>query len=185
MSIKNPWQTLSSKVIYQNRWIKLREDQVIQPKGAPGIYSVLEIPPAVAIVALDESWKVCLVGQWRYTQNKFSWEIPGGSSEKTIGSILENAKRELLEETGISAEIWEPLGTIDNSNGATNDTAHLFLARSLKVGKPAFEETEDIQIKWIHFDEAIDLVFKDQISESCSVACLLKAKIFLDSKRRS
>jgi 8-oxo-dGTP pyrophosphatase MutT (NUDIX family) len=90
----------------------LREDNVIKPNGEKGIYGVVELPPAAGIVAMNAHHQIILVGQWRYVHNKFSWEIPTGSSEAGE-SILTAAKRELLEETGIEAEDWIPLGTID------------------------------------------------------------------------
>ena len=123
--MSNPWKTLDTKLIYENAWLRLRQDSVIRPDGNQGIYSVVELPPSVGIVAVDESRQVALVTQWRYVHNKISIEIPTGSSSERDRTLRMAAERELLEETGLSAHRWRELGSIDNSNGATTDVAHL------------------------------------------------------------
>ena len=76
---ENPWTTLSSRAIYENPWIALREDQVIQPDGRPGIYGVVHFKhPAVGVLPVDENGDVWLVGQYRYPLDRYSWEIPEG-----------------------------------------------------------------------------------------------------------
>jgi len=172
---KNPWRTLGSKRVYQNQWIKVREDQVITPDGQKGIYGMIEIKPSAGIIALAEKKEIYLVGQWRYTHRKYSWEIPTGGA-KPNEKLLATAKRELLEETGLIAKKWISLGTIDNSNGYTNDVVYLFLARKLKKTKPKFEPTEKLKIIKIPFQKAVQLVMENQITDSISVAGILKAK---------
>src|SRR5687767_14311914 len=92
---KNPWKTLSSKPVYQNPWISLREDQVLNPKGGNGIYGVVSFKnKALGIIPLDDDNNTWLVGQYRYALNEYSWEIPmGGGPVET--DYLESAKREL------------------------------------------------------------------------------------------
>lgn len=174
MSYKNPWQTLSSKTVYENPWLRVREDKVIRPDGNPGIYGVVELKPSIGVVVLNDADEIALVGQWRYAHNKFSWEIPTGGSIKDDESILDAAKRELKEETGINAKEWLSLGSIDNSNGATTDVANLFLAKELELLEAQQEPEEDIVTEWVAFDKAIDMVMKGEITESCSVAGILK-----------
>lgn len=170
----NPWKTLNSKLIYKNKWLTLREDNVIKPNGEEGIYGVVELSLAAGIVAINESHQIVLVGQWRYVHNKFSWEIPTGGSEAGE-SILSAAKRELLEETGLEAEDWMPLGVIDNSNGVTTDVGHLFLATTLTQKESHPDDTEEFSTKWIDFSHAVEMVMNGEITESCSVAAILKA----------
>ena len=108
MQNKNPWKMLSSKIIYKNKWICLREDQVITPYGTKGIYGFIETHPAIGIVPLNENIATYLVGQYRYTLNTYSWEIPEGGGHPGE-SHLETAKRELSEETGLKANKWKYL----------------------------------------------------------------------------
>ncbi len=173
---QNPWRTLSSRAVYRNSWLTLREDRVIRPDGAEGIYSVVEMPPSCGIVALNEENQVALVGQWRYVHGKYSLEIPTGGSEQG-GTPLAAAQRELLEETGLTAGDWTALGTIDNSNGVTTDVAHLFLAQNLTAGQSVPQGDEQIERRWMPFADAVLSVMKGEITESVSVAAILKVEL--------
>lgn len=174
----NPWRTLDSRVVYENPWITVREDQVIRPDGKPGIYSVVEIPVSAGVVALDPSNRIALVSQWRYTLGKMSLEIPTGGSEPGE-SPLEAARRELAEEAGLEAGEWTPLGSIDNSNGSTTDVSHIFLARVLAQlpGGQRRQGDEEIEVVWLPFGEAVERVLAGEITESVSVAGILKAHL--------
>jgi 8-oxo-dGTP pyrophosphatase MutT (NUDIX family) len=176
MVMQNPWRTLGSRTIYRNSWLTLREDRVIRPDGAEGIYGVVEILPSCGIVAINEDNQIALVGQWRYVHNKYSLEIPTGGSEQGE-TPLDAAKRELLEETGLTARDWTALGTVDNSNGVTTDTAHLFLARNLTTGPPVPQGDEQVELRWMPFADAVLSVMNGEITESVSVAAILKAKL--------
>ena len=176
MTIQNPWRTLSSRTVYRNPWLTLREDKVIRPDGKEGVYSVVEMLPSCGIVAINENNQIALVGQWRYVHNKYSLEIPTGGSEQGE-TFLDAAKRELLEETGLTARDWSTLGTVDNSNGATTDVAHLFLARNLTTGSTVPQGDEQIELRWMPFHDAVLSVMKGEITESVSVAAILKAEL--------
>ena len=174
--MQNPWRTLSSRTIYRNPWLVLREDRVIRPDGAEGIYSVVEMRPSCGIVAINEDNQIALVGQWRYVHDRYSLEIPTGGSE--LGETpLDAAKRELLEETGLTAEDWTGLGTIDNSNGCTTDVAHVFLARSLTTGSSIPQGDEQVELRWMPFADAVAAVMEGKITESVSVAGILKTEL--------
>ena len=102
-----------------------------------------------------------------------SLEIPtGGSAEGE--TPLAAAKRELIEETGLTAGSWAPLGTVDNSNGVTTDVAHMFVARDLKSGAPVPQGDERIELRWMPFADAVRSVLTGGITESVSVAAILK-----------
>lgn len=174
MTPTNPWKTLSSKFVYQNQWLRIREDRVLRPDGNEGIYGVVELPPSVAIVALNDRDEVLLVGQWRYTHGKFSWEIPTGGSEPGE-PILDAAKRELQEEGGIVAVDWIALGSIDNSNGVTTDVSNLFLATKLAQGAGHSDPTEQLSVRWMPFAQAVAEVMSGSMTESGTVAAILKA----------
>jgi 8-oxo-dGTP pyrophosphatase MutT (NUDIX family) len=172
----NPWKTIGSRTVYQNPWLRVREDDVIRPDGNKGIYSVVEMRPSVGIVALREDGHVALVRQWRYVHEKMSVEIPTGGSEEGE-SVLDAAKRELREETGLTASNWLSLGSIDNSNGATTDVAHLFLASELVQGRSEQLADEDVELSWQPFDKAVESALNGEITESVTVAGLLKVKL--------
>jgi 8-oxo-dGTP pyrophosphatase MutT (NUDIX family) len=171
----NPWRTVGRRTVYRNPWLSVREDQVIRPDGTEGIYGVVEIPPSCGIVAVRDDGQVALVGQWRYVHDKFSLEIPTGGSEPGE-TPLEAAQRELAEETGLRAGHWAGLGTVDNSNGVTTDVAHIFLARQLRSGPAAEDGAEPLQLRWMPFADAVRLVMTGEITESVSVAGILKAE---------
>ena len=164
----NPWQTMSSREIYRNQWMRLREDQVITPGGKKGIYGVVETSPAIGIVPLDDALHTYLVGQYRYALKKYSWEIPEGGAEPGE-TLLAAAKRELREETGLIAGRWTKLGTLYTSNSITNEVGHLFLAEKLKNGTAAPEHTEALKIKKVPFLEAYRQVLDFRIKDALAV----------------
>jgi 8-oxo-dGTP pyrophosphatase MutT (NUDIX family) len=174
MSVRNPWQRRGSKLIYSNPWITVREDDVITPGGAPGIYGVVETRLAVGVVALTDDNQIYLVGQYRYPVDEYSWEIPEGGSE-VDEDPMETAKRELREETGVEAERWEPLGgEILLSNCFSNERGYLYLARGLREGVSAPDHTEELQVKKIPFAECLAMVDQGEIKDSLTVIAVLR-----------
>jgi 8-oxo-dGTP pyrophosphatase MutT (NUDIX family) len=182
----NPWKTLDSRIIYATRWLRLREDKVITPSGARDTYAVVEILPSVGVIALTDDQQIALVLQWRYVHGKMSLEIPTGGSQ-TGESMVAAAQRELLEETGFAAGSWVAFGTVDNSNGSTTDVAHLFLATDLSKGSREValrnQDAEPTEVTWVPFSEAVDLVMRGDITESVSVAAILKVALGKIRKR--
>ena len=154
---KNPWQTLSSETKYDNPWIKVVENKVINPSGGDGIYGVVHYKNvAVAIIPLDENGYTYLIGQYRYTLNSFEWEVPmGGGSKKE--STLNSAKRELLEETGISAKNWSTILETQVSNSVSDEVSITYLAQDLLHEQAMPEETEELYIKKLHISEAVQM----------------------------
>src|SRR5918998_3074540 len=113
----NPWLTVSSRRVYDNPWITIREDQVIRPDGEPGIYGVVHFKNiAVGVLAVEGEF-VYLVGQYRYPLDSYSWEIPEGGCPEGEDP-LDAARRELEEETGLRARRWEKMGEAHLSNSA-------------------------------------------------------------------
>lgn len=179
----NPWKTTSSRVAYENAWIRVREDQVVRPDGKPGIYGVVEIRPSVGVVAVNERDEVALVGQWRYSVHRYSWEIPRGGSDPGETDMLCVAKRELAEEAGLIAEEWEALGSVDVCNGVSDDVQSLYLATELMPTATRLDPEEDIVTEWRPFDEAVRMVMDGRITEVCSVAAILKVAVLRNSRK--
>jgi len=182
MSAQNSWKTLSSRTAYENAWLRVREDQVIRPDGHPGIYGVVEIRPSVGIVALNERDEIVLVGQWRYTVNHYSWEIPRGGSRADEVDVQRAAERELAEEAGVIAAHWEAMGPVDVGNGVLDDVQHLYLATGLSATPTNFDAEEDISIVWKPFDEAVKMAMDGTITEVCSIAAILRVAMLRQTK---
>jgi 8-oxo-dGTP pyrophosphatase MutT (NUDIX family) len=174
---RNPWKTLHSREVYKNKWIRVREDEVIRPDGNPGIYGVIEIRPSVGVVAIDEQDRIALVGQWRYALDRYSWEIPRGGSFPGETDMLAVAQRELEEEAGVQAAHWERINSVDICNGVANDVQTLFLATELTRTEMRLDPEEDITVEWRPFSEAVRMVVDGRISEVCSVAAVLQVAL--------
>ena len=171
---ENPWKTKSSRVVYENNWIRVREDEVIRPDGNPGIYGVIYIRPSVGVVAINERDEVVLVGQWRYSVERYSWEVPRGGSHSGEMDMLLVAQRELAEETGVRAANWTCLGRVDNGNGVANDVQTLYLATGLTPTPMNLDPEEEIAVEWHPFSEVFEMAMDGRITEVCSVAAILK-----------
>lgn len=180
---ENPWQIRSEQKVYDNPWISLTEYAVINPAGKNGIYGKVHFKnTAVGIMVLDEAFNTYLVGQYRFTIGKYSWEIPEGGA-LVNEDPLEGAKKELLEETGLKAEHWEQLLTMHLSNSVSDEWAIVYLARNLTQHEAMPEETEQLVIKKLPFIEAYEMVEAGIITDSMSVAAILKTKVLLAEGR--
>jgi 8-oxo-dGTP pyrophosphatase MutT (NUDIX family) len=180
-STKNPWKTLNSEIKYENPWIKVEEDQVINPSGGNGIYGKVHFKNiAIGIVPIDKEGNTWLVGQHRYPLNQYSWEVPEGGCPEGEDK-LDAAKRELKEEAGLSANKWEELLTMHLSNSVSDEVAIVYIATDLTEGSTHFEETEDLVIKKLPLRDAVEMVMNGEITDSISMAALLKMDKLLKS----
>ncbi|WP_226390662.1 NUDIX domain-containing protein [Penaeicola halotolerans] len=172
--MKNLWKKLAQREVYKNAWIEVEEHDVISPRGKKGIYGKVKFKnKAIGIIALDESKHTWLVGQHRYTLDAYSWEIPMGGGALAIDP-LETAKRELKEETGLTAKKWTLLMHLHTSNSVTDEEGFVFLAEDLTEGVTDFDDTEDLQIKKLPFQEVVRMVMDGEITDAISVAGILK-----------
>ncbi|MGC2658755.1 MAG: NUDIX hydrolase [Bryobacteraceae bacterium] len=179
----NPWVTQSSRIAYENGWIRVREDRVLRPDGQPGLYGVVEIRPSIGVVATDELGRIVLVGQWRYAPNRHSLEIPRGGSQPGETDMLATAQRELAEEAGLLARHWVSLGTVDVCNGVSDDVQTLYWATGLSTTEMNLDPEEDIVVQWQPFEEAVQMVMDGRITEVCSVAAILKVALLRSRKK--
>lgn len=180
--LPNPWRTTATSVMYANPWITVREDAVVRPDGSPGIYGVVGFRTvALGAVPLFADGTTVLVGQFRYTLRAWSWEIPEGGGDPALAPEREVA-RELEEETGLTAGSLTPLGALHTSNSVTDERALLFLAEDLTEGTPRPEPTEQL-VRWrLPFAEAVGMACDGRITDSMSVAGLLRAERLLGAR---
>lgn len=172
--MENPWKTKSLEKIYDNPWITVEHHQVVNPSGRDGIYGKVHFKnKALAIIPIDAEGYTWLVGQYRYTLDEYAWEIPMGGGPHSV-DILDSAKRELKEETGLTAVKWTQIMRIHTSNSVTDEEGFVFLAEELTHGETEFEETEQLQVKKIKLVDAIQMVMDGTITDAISIAGLLK-----------
>lgn len=169
---RNPWQTVISTRTYENPWISVREDQVVDPSGKPGIYGVVSPKNlALGVLPIFEDGSTVLVGQYRYALDRYSWEMPEGGGK--IGSDPVAAiARELAEETGYRAKSWQLLHEMSLSNSVTDEWVMTWLAWDLTEGEAEPESTEDLAVWRLGFDELVELVLDGTVFDSMTVAAV-------------
>ncbi len=173
----NPWKVLEAKDIYENPWIKLTEFDVLNPNGGKGIYGKVHFKNlAIGILALNENKELAMVGQFRFPINQYSWEIPEGGGDLLVDPI-ESAKRELLEETGLKAQLWTKILEMHLSNSVSDEFGLVFLAEQLSQHDAEPEDTEQLQIRWVPFQNVFEEVMENKITDSLTVAGILKLKL--------
>jgi 8-oxo-dGTP pyrophosphatase MutT (NUDIX family) len=169
----NPWTTLGSRLVYENPWIAVHEDRILQPDGQPGIYGVVHFKHrAVGVLPVDDRGRIWLVGQYRYPLGRYSWEIPEGGG--TVDEpVEETARRELREETGLTAGRLELRAVVHLSNSVSDEVAHIFRGTELVPGASAPEGSERLQVRRVEWAEAWEMLRTGAITDSMSVVALL------------
>jgi len=169
-----PWTRASSRPVYQNRWIKVREDVAVLPDGRTTIYGVVECGEAVGVLPFLDPDTVLMVGQYRYVAQGFFWEIPTGGNH--AGETLEEtAQRELAEEAGHEAGRLVKLCEYHTSKSILREVAHLYLAEDLRPAWRPPDHTEFIERRAFPFTEVLEMVTRGQIKDSMTVIAVLHA----------
>jgi ADP-ribose pyrophosphatase len=169
------WKTLSSRPVYANAWMRLREDVAELPDGRTTIYGVVTFGDCVGVVPFVDGDHVLLVRQFRYVQGEdHRWEIPTGGVHE--GETLEGAaQRELIEEAGYRAERLVHVSSYYTSKCICDETAHLYVGEGLVPKEAPGDDTEFLERRVFPFDEAVRMVLAGEIMDSMSVIALLLA----------
>jgi 8-oxo-dGDP phosphatase len=178
-----PWRRHTRRLAYENDWITVWHDVVTRPDGGAGVYGVVHFANlAAGVVVLDDADRVLLVGQHRYTLDVMSWEIPEGG----VGAgetPLDGIARELREETGVEADGWRELARVHLSNSVSDEAGVVYAAHAVSRGTPAPEPTEQIEVRWVPFDEALAMARDGGITDGMSIIGL--QRVALDRAGRS
>jgi len=171
----DPWTIKSVARAFENDWMVIDSYAVTHPGGAPGTYSVMRPRRlAVGVLPIEADGSVHLVGQWRFPLQRYSWEMPEGGADPGEPA-LECAKRELAEETGLTAGSFEIVLEMDMSNSLTDERAVIFLATDLTAGVAQPEVVEVLRHRRAPFQEVLARATDGRIRDSLTVAALLRA----------
>lgn len=168
------WKKLGSRSVFDNPWLTVYEDEVVNPGGGRNAYGWVHFKNhAVAVVPVAQDGTTWLVGQDRYTLGEYSWEVPMGGSP--VGETLEaSAERELREETGLSAGRMKRIMKVHTSNSLTDESGFIFVATELREGEAEPEETEVLRIERLPLAEAVERVLEGRITDAISCLALLR-----------
>jgi ADP-ribose pyrophosphatase len=168
------WRTLTSRPVYSNPWIRVREDIVEMPDGRTTLYGVVQCATAVGALPFLDANTVVLVGQWRYVARAFRWEMPTGAAK--AGETEEAAvHRELAEETGYAADRLVKLCSFDTGKSILDETAHVYLAQGLRPVTRRPDDTEFIEVRTFPFEEVLRMVERSEIVDGMTVVAVLHA----------
>jgi ADP-ribose pyrophosphatase len=172
-----PWLKKRSEIKYDNPWIQISHEEVVNPNGGDGIYGVVHYKNlAIGIIPIDHEGNTWIVGQHRYPLNEYSWEIPEGGGALHVDPLV-SAKRELLEEVGITANNWDLLIEMRLSNSVSDEKALIYVATDLQYQASEPEESEQLEIRKIPFDQLLEMAIKGEITDSMSVAAIFKLQL--------
>ena len=171
---RTPWITESTRAVYANPWIRVREDLARLPDGRTTIYGVVECGEAVGVLPFVDRDTVLLVGQYRYVARDFYWEMPTGTHHP--GESLEaTAQRELAEEAGYEAGRLVSLGDFHTSKSILREVAHLYIAEALRPASRPPDHTEFIERRTFSFAEALAMVERGEIKDAMTIVAVLRA----------
>jgi ADP-ribose pyrophosphatase len=171
-------KVIASNHVHRGKVIDVSTERLRYANGREFDFDFVRHPGAAAIAAVDDAGRVCLVKQYRHGVADFLWEIPAGKLDRGEEPQL-CAVRELAEETGVSAQHWTYLGLFIPAPSIFTELIHLYLARDLKLGTPAPDSDEELELEWMPLDEAVRLVLSGAWSDGKTALGLLRAQYHL------
>jgi 8-oxo-dGTP pyrophosphatase MutT (NUDIX family) len=175
---------LSSRVVYVNRWMVVREDELRLPDGSTGIYGYVDKPDFAVVIPLQDDG-FHLVEQFRYPIGRRSLEFPQGSypDRRTTGDPVALARQELVEETGLRAERIEYLGRLANAAGLATQGFHVLLATGLVAGTPDREiEEADMTQRWLSIASFEEHIAAGEIVDAPTIAAYSLLRLRLSGR---
>lgn len=172
-----PYELLSSTTAYEGERAKVRVDEVSMPDGSQARREVVVVEDAVAVIALDDRRRVCLLEQYRHPLRRRLLELPAGKTDVAGESPLQTARRELREEAALASQRWSELGSFENSAGWTTERTHVLLAEDVFAERDeefsATHEEADMGVSMVPFGEALEMVDKGEITDAKTIIGLL------------
>lgn len=175
-----PIKQNGSKIVYENPWIRVREDATIRPDGSDGIYGVVESNDSVLIAVLNEDNQLLLQNSFSYPAQRWHWEMPGGGKEDDE-AVLETSKRELFEETGITARQWTLLGVTRVCDGIMTERMATYLAREIKHGTTPHSDDAGLirDKKFFDLDQVYEMIQSGDVDEGQTLTSLYLVERYL------
>ncbi|WP_207484848.1 NUDIX domain-containing protein [Arenibaculum pallidiluteum] len=175
---RNPWTILDTATRFENAWLRLDDAAVVDAGGNPGRYATVHMRKhGVAVLPVDADGHTRLVGQWRFAQGAWRWELPKGGHDPAAEEPLACATRELSEEVDLKAGRWLEILELDQLAALVRTRTHGFLAWELEPCPGIADPQEVLEIRRLPFDEAVSMALDGGITDSTSVALLMKAEV--------
>jgi 8-oxo-dGTP pyrophosphatase MutT (NUDIX family) len=171
---------ISTRVVYRNRWMSVREDGIRHPDGSPGIYGVVDKPTAALVIPMENDG-FHLVEQYRYTLSRRSWEFPQGTwPDDRVTSTVELARAELVQETGLRAATLEQLGSFAIGPGFTSQNCDVFVATDLTPGEPDRDpEEQGMRQRWFARAEFESMIRSGELFDGSTLAAYTRLLLHL------
>jgi len=174
----DPWIRLSKETVFESDWLKVESHDCLDPVGNPAQYGTVHFKNrAVGVIPYDDGL-ITLVGQYRFPLQDYSWELPEGGCPKD-STPLEAAKRELKEETGLSAKNFQPFMELHLSNSVTDEWAKIYLATGLTQGDAAPEDSEVLRLRKVTLNALIEEIEAGKITDAITVAAAYKLALYV------
>jgi 8-oxo-dGTP pyrophosphatase MutT (NUDIX family) len=171
------WVRLTHRELFRSEWFEVYRDDVIRPDGSRGEYDHVVAPGSVTVLAMDESRKVVVTRQWIYVHGSMQWRLPSGRIDDSDFDAEAAARRELLEETGITAGCWTKIGVLHGADSFTNHREHVFVATDLQLAPVQKLESgeADLSVHWLSVEHTLDLVRSGEMPHAGSAFAVLLA----------